>query len=101
MIRHIVLLKLDAEDTELRAEHARILTERIEALGDIVPGLRSVRVDPDLGGIATHYDLALVAEHDDRQALEVYQTHPAHVEVAEWIRTVASIRAVVDADLDR
>jgi hypothetical protein len=101
MIRHIVLLKLDATEPAVQSAHARELTSRIEALAGVVPGLRNVRVDRDLGDVATHFDLALVAEHDDADALKIYQTHPAHVEVADWIRTVASVRAVVDSDLDR
>lgn len=99
MIRHIVLFRLDARDDRTRAAHARTLTERIEGLAGVVPGLRRISVDPDIGEVPSHFDLALVAELDDRQALHGYQRHPAHVEVAEWIRTVAEVRAVVDAEL--
>jgi len=40
-----------------------------------------------------------VSEHHDNAALEAYQIHPAHIEVATWIGTVISDRAVVDYSL--
>lgn len=96
MIRHIVLWQLSAEDAEQRARDAEGVRERLEALAGVVPGLRSVRVAPDLGLDAGNWHLALVSEHDDEAALAAYQTHPAHLEAVGFVKSVVSGRACVD-----
>ena len=99
MIRHIVLFRLAATDDAQRRDDAHGIAERLEALETEIAGIQSIRVDRDLGLVDGHWDVALVSEHDDNSALEAYQVHPAHVEVATWIGTVISDRAVVDYSL--
>lgn len=99
MIRHIVLFRLSATDDTQRRDDAHGIAERLEALEMQIPGIQSIAVNRDLGLVAGHWDVALVSEHDDNAALEAYQVHPAHVEVATWIGTVVSDRAVVDYSL--
>jgi hypothetical protein len=99
MIRHIVLFRFDTDDPEIRSKQAAILRERISSLVGVVPGLIEASIGEDLGDVGSHYDIALVALHQDRAALKIYQTHPAHAEVAQWIQSVASTRAVVDFEL--
>ena len=99
MIRHIVLFRLAADDDTQRRDDAHGIAERLQALETQIAGIQSIRVDRDLGLVDGHWDIALVSEHDDNAALEAYQVHPAHVEVATWIGTVISDRAVVDYSL--
>jgi len=99
MIRHIVLFRLAATDDAQRRDDAHGIAERLEALETEIAGIQSIRVDRDLGLVDGHWDVALVSEHDDNAALEAYQVHPAHLEVASWIGTVISDRAVVDYSL--
>lgn len=99
MIRHIVMFRLSADDDTQRRDDAHGIAERLEALQMQVEGIQSIRVDRDLGLVEGHWDVALVSEHDDNAALEAYQAHPAHQEVAAWIGTVVSDRAVVDYSL--
>jgi heme-degrading monooxygenase HmoA len=96
MIRHIVLFRLAAIDELQRRDDAHGIAERLQALETQIPGIVSIRVDRDLGLVEGHWDVALVSEHDDNAALEAYQVHPAHKEVAAYIGTVISDRAVVD-----
>lgn len=96
MIRHIVLFRLAADDDAQRRDDAHEIAGRLTALETQIPGIQSIRVDRDLGLVAGHWDVALVSEHDDNAALEAYQVHPAHKEVAAFIATVISDRAVVD-----
>ncbi len=99
MIRHIVLFRLAADDDVQRRDDAHGIAERLEALETEIAGIQSIRVDRDLGLVDGHWDVALVSEHNDNAALEAYQVHPAHLEVATWIGTVISDRAVVDYSL--
>ncbi len=96
MIRHIVMFRLGATDELQRRDDAHGIAERLQALETQIPGIQSIRVDRDLGLVKGHWDVVLVSEHDDNAALEAYQVHPAHKEVAAWIGTVVSDRAVVD-----
>jgi heme-degrading monooxygenase HmoA len=96
MIRHIVLFRLAATDEVQRRDDAHGIAERLQALETQIEGIVSIRVDRDLGLVDGHWDVALVSEHDDNAALEAYQVHPAHKEVAAYIGTVITDRAVVD-----
>jgi hypothetical protein len=59
-----------------------------------------MQVKFDLGTATGNWHVSLISIHDDEAALEGYQVHPAHVEVATWIRSVISARGVVDFSLE-
>lgn len=96
MIRHIVLWRLAADDETQRREDAHAIAEKLTALETQIAGIRSIRVDRDLGLVDGHWDIALVSEHDDNAALEAYQAHPAHKEAAAFVAARVSDRACVD-----
>jgi hypothetical protein len=96
MIRHIVEFRLSADDQEQRAVDARGIHDRLTALVEIVPTVRTVTVAADLGLIEGHWDVVLVSEHDSTDDLEAYQAHPAHRDAVAWVSTVVSDRATVD-----
>jgi hypothetical protein len=96
MITHIVEFQLAATDDRQRAEDTDGIRGRLTALVGVVPGLRAITVERDLGLVSGHWDVVLISEHDDNAALESYQAHPAHQEASAWISTVVTARAVVD-----
>lgn len=81
MIRHIVLFRV-IEGTP--AERVQEAIDRLEALVGVIPGLRSLKAGIDIG-IEGNFDFGLVAELDDRAALEVFSADPTHMEVATFI----------------
>lgn len=95
-IRHIVLWKLAAEDADTRALHAEQIAERLTALVPVIDEIDALEVGRNVANPATNWDVALVSEFADAEALERYQVHPAHQEVAAFVRTVVADRAVVD-----
>jgi quinol monooxygenase YgiN len=96
MIRHIVAWNLIAEDPAQRTSDFEQLKAGIEALVGVVPGLRSATVSRDIGNASGNWDVVLISEHDDEEALAVYQQHPDHVTVAGFTRSVTKDRACVD-----
>jgi hypothetical protein len=96
VIRHVVLWKLAATDPAQRRSDAAGIRERLTPLVGVIPGLRSLSVGADTGATDGNWDVVLVSEHDDQEAVAGYQVHPAHVEVAAWVRTVVRERACVD-----
>ncbi|WP_125132855.1 Dabb family protein [Microbacterium sp. 10M-3C3] len=98
-IRHIVLWKLAAEDADTRALHAEQAAERLLSLVGVVDEIERMQVGPNIAYPGKNWDLALVADFADVEALERYQVHPAHEEAAAFVRSVVSDRVAVDLPL--
>ncbi|MFC0678514.1 Dabb family protein [Lysobacter korlensis] len=99
MIRHIVAWNLVATDPAERTTAFEQVKAQLEGLGGVVPGLRSISVSRDVGATAGNWDIVLVSEHDDEEALAVYQQHPDHVVAAGFTRSVTKDRVSVDVEV--
>ncbi len=95
-IRHIVLWKLAADDADTRALHAEQIAEQLTALKDVIDEIQHIEVGRNVANPQSNWDVALVSEFADVDALERYQVHPAHQEVAAFVRTAVSERSSVD-----
>lgn len=93
------MFQLSAASDAERAADISGMSERLSALVGVVPGLQSIVLKPDLGLVEGHWHVVLVSEHDDNEALEAYQAHPAHQEAGAFIRSVTNDRATVDYEL--
>jgi hypothetical protein len=91
VITHVVLMKFTD------AAHALEARQRLESLVGVVPEVESLHVGLDVVHSEASYDLCLTTTHADLEALGGYQQHPAHVDVAGWLKTVLAARAVVDS----
>lgn len=96
MIRHVVLWTLQAPDAEGKAAAIEGMRERLEPLVGVIPGLRSLVVRRDIGQVESNWDVALVSEHDDAEALAAYQAHPDHVVAGSFVRSVVRDHSCVD-----
>jgi hypothetical protein len=92
VITHLVLFKLKEKTPQLLEDCAAKLTGLMGA----VPTLRSMLAGPNVVDSARAYDLGLVATYDDLAGLEAYQVHPAHQEVAAYMRSISEAVASVD-----
>jgi len=99
MIRHIVAFKLAASDPDQQATDAAGIASHLEPLASVIPGVLALEVRNDLGIVPGHWEVVLISDHESVEALESYQSHPAHVEAAGWVSTVVSGRAVVDFEV--
>jgi hypothetical protein len=97
LIRHVVMWTLKPEaDGVSRAENARRLRERLEALPAAIPQIRALEVGLDLEAEAGAWDVVLVSTFEREADLAAYRIHPAHVALVEWLRRVRDQRATVD-----
>ena len=97
MIVHIVFWRLhESANGKTKAENAREIKARFEALRSIIPGIRRLDVGIDFAGTDQSSDVSLYTEFDSREALDAYQVHPAHQEVAAFLGPLRSERRVVD-----
>ncbi len=99
MVKHIVFWTLKPTADGATKDHAHELKTRIEALGGQIPGLISIELGIDFSRTSSSADVALYSEFVDRSALAVYQSHPEHLAVAEFVREVCENRVVVDYDV--
>jgi hypothetical protein len=98
MIRHIVLWKLDQtysfEEKEAIKEN---LKEKLLNLKKEIKVLRSIDVHfnsaeaPD-----DNYDIMLDSLFGSINDLNAYQGHPAHIRVAEYVKTLRKQRTAID-----
>ena len=99
MIRHIALFKLAPEAAASQSDNVSRMRERLQALVGVVPGLRSMTVEPEVGLTPGNWDLALISEHDDAAAFEAYQVHPAHRDASVLDDEFIVGRVLVDVEL--
>jgi len=91
---HVVCFRYKPEvDAAARQGHR----DRLRAFRDI-EGVRALQVGEDVIRSARAYDTGLVVTFRDRAALDVYQTHPRHVPVAQW--GVANCDHIVSVDFE-
>mgnify|MGYP001436438613 CR=1 FL=1 len=95
MVKHIVLWNLT--DPAHKDENAAQMKEKLEGLCGQVDGLLSAQVTCNItpGGI----DVCLVSMHTDKAALDLYQGHPAHLAVKEFVHKVIESRYCHDAEV--
>ncbi|MFI6272847.1 Dabb family protein [Micromonospora zamorensis] len=87
---HVVLMKFtDAAD----AAKARSL---LEGLASTIDEIATLTVALDTLRTPVSYDLCMISTHTDVDALRAYQSHPAHLEVAGWLKPRLAARVVVD-----
>lgn len=93
MIVHIVMFKFTPEG---KAENMARAAAMLDALLDEIVPLVSMEVGVDFSASERSMDLVLTSAFETKEGLEVYRTHPAHVAVVEFIKTVTEYSKVVD-----
>lgn len=97
-LRHVVSWQVASEDPATKREHAAAIADRLRSLVGVVGEIRSLHAGVDVVG-GGNWDVVLIADFDDREALDRYQVHPSHQEVAAFIRSVVAQRMAVDFEV--
>lgn len=95
MIKHVVMWKL-REGLDKPATVSQ-MKARLEGLVGQVEGLHTLEVGLSFTG--GFYDACLVSLHSDREALAVYATHPAHLEIKKFVHSVIEARESCDFEI--
>ncbi len=97
MIRHVVMWKLhEFADGHNKAANALRVKSALESLIGRVDGLMSLQVGVNQLPAEQAFDLVLMCDFRDWEALETYRTHPLHLGVIELLNKVRSDRVVTD-----
>lgn len=97
MVKHVILWKLKSELSEAqKAEVKAGMKANLEALVGVVPGLVSLTIHTEALA-SSNADVMLDSVLESEEALKGYQSHPAHVEVANTkVRPYAEVRLCMD-----
>ncbi|MGC3994952.1 MAG: Dabb family protein [Propionicimonas sp.] len=100
MIKHIVMWNFadEAEGQEKESNLADV-RDRLAGLRNLVPGIVELEPVIPVDPFEHSYDLVLYSVFDSPEALKAYATHPEHVQVATFIRSVATDRVCVDYEV--
>ena len=99
MIRHLVMWKLASDDAAERAAQVAELGARFGRLVGVIDGTERLEIRGDLDETDGNWHVVLDGDYRDRAALAAYQSHPAHLEVAAYVRSLVSARACVDWEI--
>ncbi len=93
MIKHIVMWKISAEN---KSQNAMKMKADLEALKNSIQQIGKIEVGININPSDCAYDVVLYSEFDSLEDLQIYQKHPRHMEVADFIAQIRTDRAVVD-----
>jgi hypothetical protein len=100
MIKHIVLWKLKEDEAGWsKQENAFELKRRLEALKHKIPEILELEIGFPIEKGETVSDVALYSLFKDKESLAVYQKHPEHQKVVEFVKQIAVERRVVDYEI--
>jgi hypothetical protein len=97
MVVHIVMFAFKEENKEQNLLEAK---EMLEALVEKIEGLLSMEVGLNFDTSERAFDLSLYSKFASKEDLSLYATHPAHLEVVAFIKSVAEQSKVVDYILE-
>lgn len=92
MVLHIVLFRFKEE----AKPHLDEALRRLKAMVGPVEVIRDLKAGKDFLHSGRSYDLGLVVTLDDRKALEVYDHHPAHLPVKQFLGPLYEQAVAVD-----
>lgn len=94
MIKHVVMwtVKDDLEKKVVLQE----IKKRLESLAGKIDGMTTLEVGINEKSGPESFDVCLMTTHVSWDALQLYQDHPLHREVASYIGQVRKTRAAAD-----
>jgi len=97
MFIHIVFWRLkESANGKSSQENALEMRRRFEALKGVIPDMPRLDLGIDVSRGEASADVALYTEFTSSAAHDVYQAHPAHLEIVAFVKTVVAERRVVD-----
>ena len=93
MLKHVVLMKFKPGAGEERIGE---LEKGLAGLPGAIAEVKSFEFGRDAFHSARSYDLALVADFEDLEAMKRYQVHPSHQAVVKIVLEVTESVVVVD-----
>ena len=99
MIKHIVMWKLkNYPQPQIKLLNTSKLIDELEHLKKEIVQIKAlktgVNVNPD-----NEFDVVLEMEFKSIEDLQIYQKHPAHQKVVEYLNTIRDVKASIDYEM--
>lgn len=72
------------------------IKQDLQSLKNVIPEIKDMEIGRNSNELPTSFDVALYSEFESKEDLEIYQKHPEHLKVAEFIRQIRTDAVVVD-----
>lgn len=95
MIKHVVMFKL-LNKNKGNIEKA---TKSLKSLKGNIQVLLSLEIGVNFTKSERSHDIVLITEFENREALNLYQSHPNHIPVVKIMQNLCSSSVVVDYEL--
>ena len=100
MIKHIVMWKLkDFAEEANKAVNAQKIKELLESLKDKIKEIKHIEAGINIINSDAAADVALYSEFECMEDLNIYQKHPWHQKIVQFIRNTCAERRVVDYEV--
>ena len=97
MIKHIVMFRLkESALGDTKQENVKKLKAVLESLREKIVEIKHLEVGINFAGSETSSDVVLYSDFANKEALDVYQKHPEHLKVVDFVKQVCAERRVVD-----
>jgi len=93
MVIHVVMFKFKNDIDKALITEAK---EQIELLVDLVPRLQNIKAGINFSEEDRAMDMVLISHFENREDLDFYASHPEHLKVVEFIKTITEYTKVVD-----
>lgn len=100
MVKHIVMWNLkESAEGRSKDENLQEMKARLEGLKDKIGEIKFLEVGINFNETGDAFDMVLYTEFENREALDIYQNHPEHIRVRDFVRGVRLERKVVDYEI--
>ncbi len=96
MLKHIVCWKIQGNEAASKESNLAKMKELLDELPNLINEIEAFEVGINFNESEAAYDISLFSVFADNEALDIYQKHPEHLRVAEFIKKVTLNRVVVD-----
>lgn len=96
MIRHTVLMRCKIKDEIDKQMKLNTLCEMLEEMPENIIAIEDIEVGRNISSKDSAYDIALVVDFADNEALNTYRKHPEHEKVLKYMQTMELDLAFVD-----
>jgi hypothetical protein len=98
MIKHIVAWKLkENAEGKSRKENLALLKQKFTGFQRTIPVIKNLEVGLNADQTSKeNWDIVLIIEFATFSDLEIYQRHPEHLKVGEFVKLVRESRSCVD-----